>query len=117
VFAFMKQSSTRSTLLCQLLAALLIPGLISCGKLPRKTAATSAYTSQTTQPPAITLIKLNSASSAELERLPGVGKVLAERIVAHRKRYGPFRRVEHLMVVRGISERKFKELRPMIIAE
>jgi competence ComEA-like helix-hairpin-helix protein len=112
----MKQSSTRSTFLHPVLAALLIPGLLSCGKLPRKTATTSVSqsTSETTQPRATTPIRLNSATGAELERLPGIGRVLAERIVAHRNRYGPFRRVEHLMIVRGISERKFRELRPLI---
>lgn len=61
-------------------------------------------------------IDLNSASITELEQLPGVGKVLAERIVTHRNKFGPFRRVEHLLIVRGISERKFRELRPFVVS-
>jgi competence ComEA-like helix-hairpin-helix protein len=60
------------------------------------------------------LINLNTATPQELEKLPGVGKIVAERIVAHREQYGPFRRTEHLMMVRGISDRKFRELRPLI---
>jgi competence ComEA-like helix-hairpin-helix protein len=46
-----------------------------------------------------------------------VGKVMAERIVAHREQYGPFRRAEHLMMVRGISDRKFRKMRAWIVVE
>ena len=59
-------------------------------------------------------INLNTATAAELEKLPGVGKVIAERIVAHRQQYGPFRRAEHLMMVHGISDNKFRQLRSLI---
>jgi competence protein ComEA len=60
------------------------------------------------------LININTASAQQLEKLPGVGGSIAERIVAYRKQYGPFRRAEHLMMVRGISDRKFRELRALI---
>ena len=62
-------------------------------------------------------INLNTATAIELEKLPGVGKVIAERIVAHREQYGPFRRAEHLMMVRGISDNKFRQLRPLITVD
>jgi competence protein ComEA len=62
-------------------------------------------------------ININTASSSELEKLPGIGHGIAERIISHREQYGPFRRPEHLMMVRGISDRKFRELRAMIVAE
>jgi competence protein ComEA len=52
-----------------------------------------------------------------LEKLPGVGPALAARIVEQRERFGPFRRAEHLMLVRGISERRFRQLRPFVNAE
>jgi len=63
------------------------------------------------------LVNINTASSRELEKLSGIGKVIAERIVAHREKYGPFRRAEHLMMVRGISDRKFREIRSLITAD
>ena len=63
------------------------------------------------------LISINTATPQELEKLPGVGKVIAERIVAHRQQYGPFRRAEHLMMVRGISDRKFRAIREMIVVD
>lgn len=59
-------------------------------------------------------INLNTASRAELERLPGIGGGLAARIIEHRERHGAFRRVEHLIIVRGISERRFETLRPYV---
>ena len=63
------------------------------------------------------LININTASVSDLERLPGVGKVLAERIVEHRENYGPFRRAEHLLMVRGISDRKFREIQQMLTVD
>ena len=62
-------------------------------------------------------LNLNTSSANELETLPGIGKGLAERIVEHRARYGPFRRPEHLIVVRGISDRRFRALRDLIRVE
>jgi competence protein ComEA len=59
-------------------------------------------------------LDINTATAQDLERLPGVGQVIAERIVEHRSQYGPFRRLEHLMIVRGISERKFRAMEPLI---
>lgn len=55
-------------------------------------------------------LDLNKASSLELEQLPGIGKALADRIVAHREKFGPFRRAEHLIMVRGMSETRFREI-------
>lgn len=60
------------------------------------------------------LININTASAQQLEKLPGVGDGIAERIVAYRQQYGPFRRAEHLLMVRGISDRKFRQLQALI---
>lgn len=62
-------------------------------------------------------ININTASRAELEKLPGIGAGLAARIIAHREQFGAFRRTEHLIVVRGISERRFLELREYVTVE
>ena len=66
-------------------------------------------------PPA-PLIDINTASPEELEKLPGIGRGLAARISAHREQYGRFRRVEHLIMVRGLGERRFRKLRAFIKA-
>jgi competence ComEA-like helix-hairpin-helix protein len=62
-------------------------------------------------------ININTASADELEQLPGIGKGLAQRIIEHRERFGPFRRPEHLIVVRGISDKRFRTLQDVITVE
>lgn len=59
-------------------------------------------------------IHLNSASAAELETLPGVGPVLAERIVSHRQSQGDFSEVEDLLDVSGIGEAKLGSIRDLV---
>lgn len=49
------------------------------------------------------LVNINSAGSAELESLPGIGPALAGRIIAHREANGPFSAVEDLDAVSGIG--------------
>ncbi|HSJ36385.1 MAG TPA: helix-hairpin-helix domain-containing protein [Acidimicrobiia bacterium] len=60
------------------------------------------------------LIRLNSATAQDLEALPGVGPVLAERIVAHREERGPFETVEDLLEVPGIGESKLASIRELV---
>ena len=62
-------------------------------------------------------ININTASAKQLEALPGIGKGLAERILEHREKYGPFTRPEHLIMVRGISDHRFRALRELITVE
>ena len=88
----------------------------ACATRARDSSAAAQPASDGPTAERASLININTASPEELEKLPGVGKVIAERIVAQRKQYGPFRRAEHLMMVRGISDRKFREMRAMIVA-
>lgn len=64
--------------------------------------------------PAAPLIDLNTATTADLERLPGVGAATAARIVEYRTRNGAFGKIEDLMNVQGIGEKKFLDLRSRI---
>ena len=59
-------------------------------------------------------LNLNSATAAELETLPGVGPVLAGRIVAWREANGPFASVEILGEVSGIGDALLAQLRPLV---
>lgn len=59
-------------------------------------------------------VAINLASAGELEGLPGVGPVLAQRIVEHRERHGPFSTVEDLLDVSGIGEAKLAAIREHI---
>lgn len=60
------------------------------------------------------LLNINRATPAELEELPGVGPVLAERIVAQRESTGGFRAVADLQQVPGIGEKTFAELKDLV---
>ncbi len=62
-------------------------------------------------------INVNTATVDELEKLPHIGRKTAEAIVEFRTVNGPFRRVEHLMQIRGVSEERFANLRPLIKIE
>jgi len=59
-------------------------------------------------------LNLNTATAAQLETLPGVGKATADRIVEYRQKSGSFKRVEDLMNVRGIGEKAFLKLKPLV---
>jgi len=59
-------------------------------------------------------VNLNTASLAELDTLPGVGPVLAQRIIDHRTKRGGFRSVEELRQVDGIGEETFGRLKDLV---
>lgn len=58
-------------------------------------------------------LNLNSAPKPELMRLPGVGEKTAEAII-ERRGHLPFRRIEDIMEVKGIGEKKFEKMKPYI---
>jgi len=62
-------------------------------------------------------ININTASVDQLETLPHIGRRTAESIVEFRNVNGAFRRPEHLMQIRGISEERFREIRQYIRTE
>lgn len=62
-------------------------------------------------------VNINSATVDDLERLPHIGRKTAEAIVEFRNANGPFRRVEQLMLIRGVSETRFAELAPFLRAD
>ncbi|MDQ3907030.1 MAG: helix-hairpin-helix domain-containing protein [Acidobacteriota bacterium] len=108
--------------------ALALAANVACVKLPRRArvegSSVSASPAQQSPPTAFGNkpapahpIDINRAAPEELARLPGIGEGLAARIVEHRARYGAFRRAEHLLMVRGIGERRFERLRPYVTVE
>jgi competence protein ComEA len=62
-------------------------------------------------------IFLNVAGETELKTLPGIGPVLARRIIAHRMRDGPYHRLEDLLRVEGIGPKLLERLRPLVVVE
>ena len=61
-------------------------------------------------------IDLNEASAEALDRLPGIGPVLAQRIVDHRERVGPYEKAEDLTSVAGIGVNSVRRLADHLVA-
>lgn len=79
------------------------------GVPPSAPAATPGAT------PAAAPVSLNQATAAELELLPEIGPVLAERIISHREQIGGFTAVEQLRDVSGIGEKTFQALAGLVV--
>lgn len=60
------------------------------------------------------LININTATQSELESLPGIGPVLAQRIIEYRQAHGPFTRLEDLLNVPGIGPKTFERIKDLI---
>lgn len=82
-----------------------------------QTAPTAAATAAAETVPTETVrfpVNINTADADTLTALPGIGRVLAERIVAYRRQNGPFRAVEEIMKVEGIGEKKAEAILDLI---
>lgn len=91
-----------------------VPGVAAPEATP---PAVAADTSATAAPAGITstsLININTADSAALEALPGVGPAIAGRIIEYRTAHGGFTTIDELEAVSGISARMVDEFRPYI---
>ena len=92
--------------LCALVAGALLAAIPS----------SSVAMGQQAPPPAAAkaAIDLNTATLADLESLPGIGRSTAERIIEHRTKTGGFKKIEELMNVRGIGEASFVKLKALV---
>jgi comEA protein len=88
--------------------ALLLAGNTAYAAGQAKSAGRKAATALTTP------VNINTATVAQLEALPGVGAKTAELIIEHRQKNGGFKKIEDLMNVKGIGEKSFLKLKPMI---
>ena len=64
---------------------------------------------------ATTVVNLNTATSAQIATLPGIGDKAAERIIEYREKNGGFKKIEELMNVKGIGEKSFLKLKPLVV--
>jgi competence ComEA-like helix-hairpin-helix protein len=79
--------------------------------------ALNGYTLQRSEARPSIRIDVNTADALTLEQLPGIGKVLSERIVRYREALGGFYSVQQLKEVSGIHEQLFEQIRPQLILQ
>ena len=93
------------------LCALLIVG--SLGVASTVAAAQSKAPAKAAPAPA-TIVNLNTATASQIATLPGIGETAAQRIIEYRDKNGGFKKVEELMNVKGIGEKSFLKLKPLV---
>jgi comEA protein len=91
------------------LGLLAITGAASAAQKASTTRARSTATATASAP-----VNLNTATQAQLESLPGIGPSAAQRILEYRQKNGSFKKIEELMNVKGIGEKSFLKLKPLI---
>ena len=62
-------------------------------------------------------VNLNVATAEELKELPGIGDVMAQRVIDYREQNGRFRRREEIIIIEGFSEKKYRAIAEMICVE
>ncbi len=60
-------------------------------------------------------VNINTATSEQLQTLPGVGPSLAKAIIDHRTKNGKFNKVEELLNVKGIGEKKYQKMKDRLV--
>jgi competence protein ComEA len=103
-------------------ALFLAAALLACAALPaaavQQTKPAAAAKSSSRAPKATATaanpVNINTASQAQLETLPGIGAKAAQRIIEFRQKNGGFKKPEDLMNVKGVGEKSFLKLKPLI---
>src|SRR4030095_6767203 len=92
------------------LVVLVVFGLSMAASAQETARRSSATSSASASAP----VHLNTETVAQLETLPVIGKATADRILEYRQKNGSFKKVEDLMNVRGVGEKSFLKLKPLI---
>ena len=92
-------------------AGFVLAALLLLAPLVGQSGEASGDTKSPPQTRLIGVINVNTATPEQLELLPGIGPARARAIVEHRKKAGPFKRVEELTSVSGIGDRALERIR------
>ena len=94
------------------LCALIVAGCL-CAASTAASAQSKAASGKAAAAPA-SVVNLNTATASQIATLPGIGEKAAERIIEYREKNGGFKKVEELMNVKGIGEKSFLKLKPLV---
>jgi len=81
-----------------------------------KGSGASTHSSNKLTDPSQGQINLNTADSAQLQRIPGIGPAMAERILAYRRTAGHFQSPDDLLQISGIGDKKYQKMKPFLTA-
>ena len=112
---------TKTEICLLLLAAVFLAGMTAT-RLTRSRPVSGGYEVTTIQrrdveEQTVEKVNINTADAEELTTLPGIGEVLAQRIVDYRRENGAFREPEELLNVSGIGEKTLEAIRECITWE
>ena len=93
------------------LHALIVAGCIC---LASTVASAQSRAAAKTSDAPTAIVNLNTATPTQIATLPGIGEKAAQRIVEYREKNGGFKKVEELMNVKGIGEKSFLKLKPLV---
>jgi competence protein ComEA len=96
----------------RVLSALLVAACLFAAS-PAASAQSKPPSSKPPAAPSV-VVNLNTATVSQLATLPGIGETAAQRIVEYRDKNGGFKKVEELMNVKGIGEKSFLKLKPLV---
>jgi competence ComEA-like helix-hairpin-helix protein len=100
-------------LLSLLISVYILFAVVSC----RQNSPEQVFNPQNRHKISESAVNINTATAEELEKLPRIGTETAREIIEHRKKYGAFGRPEDLILVRGMSDKKFREIRSLVKVE
>jgi competence protein ComEA len=88
--------------------------LLTCGAAPAAAQEQPAPATRSAGGPAAVMVNLNTATAAQIATLPGIGEKVAQRIIEYREKNSGFKKIEELMNVKGIGEKSFLKLKPLV---
>jgi competence protein ComEA len=94
------------------LSMLIVFALCLCGSTGAAFAQAKAPAAKPSA--SATVVNLNTATTSQIATLPGIGEKAAQRIVEYREKNGGFKKIEELMNVKGIGEKSFLKLKPLV---
>ncbi len=77
--------------------------------------SSASVLAQKSGPAATEKVNLNSATAEQLQSLPGIGPAIAKSIIDYRTKVGKFNRIEEIINVKGIGEKKFQKIKDRLV--